>query len=97
MAEIRINLARAIQQAQQLSEASSVLKRSLNELNSEIQRISAYWDGEASSVFVKKLKEQYSDLAEQCRQLEQVAADIRLVVKRIKRREEAAQKAAEML
>lgn len=97
MADIRINLARANQQAQRLNEEASVLKQRLNELNAEIQNIPSYWEGDASTAFLKKLKEQHADIAEQCRNLEMVATDIRTVAERIKAQEEAAQRAANAL
>lgn len=97
MAEIRINLEQARRQAQRLDEAASQLKRELRNLSSAKQNIPSYWDGSASKVFVQKLNEQYNELNKLCQQIEEVANDIRTVAERIKRQEEAMQRAAQKL
>lgn len=97
MAEIKIDLSRAYSQAEKLSSAANSLRQEAEKLSDEAQNISSYWESEAADIFKAKVKEKKNELISCCKQLEDIADDIRVVAKRIKAQEEAAKKAAQNL
>lgn len=97
MSEIRINLERAYQQAGRLDDAADDLGRELRKILNAKSDIPSYWEGNASSVYIRKLEEQYSDLLQLQRQLQNIASKIRRVADHIRAIEEAAQKSAQKL
>lgn len=97
MAEIRINYERAKKQARHLDEAASELRGELKRISSAKKSIPSCWEGTAARAFTQKLDEQYNELSQLCKQMESVADSILTVAGRIKRQEEAAQRAAKNL
>lgn len=97
MAEIRIDLNRAMKQADKLDDAAKDLQRELGNLFTAKQSLQSYWDSNASGILKTKLNDQYTELYQLCRQIEDVAETIRTVAERIKRNEESAKSRAQKL
>ena len=97
MAEIRINLNRAMKQADELDDAAKDLQKEIGKLFTAKQSLQSYWDSNASGIFKTKLNEQYTELFQLCRQIEDVAQTIRVVAERIKRNEESARSRVQKL
>lgn len=97
MVEIRINLNRAMEQADELDKAAKDLQKELGKLFTAKQSLQSYWDSNASGILKTKLNDQYTELYQLCRQIEDVSETIRVVAERIKQNEESAKSRAQKL
>ena len=97
MANIRVNYNNVKRQVRKLNDAESQLARELRQIRTITQAISSYWKGSTATVFSQKLNSQYSELQDLQRRIDNIAETIEDTAERLRRQEEAIERASKKL